>query len=63
MRDEATKAGFYEPAHFPDHQYPAIQILTVEELLGTFRKAKPIIKAGGEQQASIFDQDSSLGME
>ena len=33
MLQEAAAAGFYEPAHFPGHQFPRVQILTIEELL------------------------------
>ena len=32
MLQEAA-AGFYEPEHFPGHQFPRVQILTIEELL------------------------------
>jgi site-specific DNA-methyltransferase (adenine-specific) len=52
MREEAATAGFYEPAHFPGHRYPRLQILTIAELFagkelqyprfapaGTFKKA------------------------
>ena len=33
MRQDAIAAGFYVPEHFPDHQFPRVQILTIEELL------------------------------
>ena len=33
MLQEAASAGFYTPEHYPDHQYPRLQILTVGELL------------------------------
>ena len=33
MPEEAAAAGFYEPEHFPDHRFPRLQILTIEELL------------------------------
>ena len=33
MQQEATAAGFYEPEHFPGHQYPRVQLLTIEDLL------------------------------
>ncbi len=39
MLQEASSAGFYTPEHYPDHRYPRLQILTIEELL-----------AGGEAQ-------------
>ncbi len=33
MVQEAASAGIYIPEHYPDHRYPRLQILTVEELL------------------------------
>lgn len=33
MRQEAATAGFFVPEHFPDRQYPRVQIATIEELL------------------------------
>ena len=33
MTQEAASAGIYTPEHYPDHRYPRLQILTVEELL------------------------------
>jgi len=33
MLQEAITVGFYEPEHFPGHQYPRVQILTIKELL------------------------------
>ena len=33
MLQEAAAGGFYEPEHFPGHQYPRVQILTIKELL------------------------------
>ena len=33
MRQEAAAAGFYTPDAFPDHRFPRVQILTIEELL------------------------------
>lgn len=33
MLQEAVSAGFYTPEHYPDHQYPRLQILAVAELL------------------------------
>ena len=33
MLQEAAAASFYEPEHFPGHQFPRVQILTIEELL------------------------------
>ena len=33
MEQEASAAGIYVPEHYPDHRYPRVQILTIEELL------------------------------
>ena len=33
MLQEAASAGVYQPEHFPDRQYPRVQIATIEELL------------------------------
>ena len=33
MQQEALEAGFYAPEAFPDHRFPRVQILTIEELL------------------------------
>ncbi len=33
MEQEALEAGFYAPEAFPDHQFPRVQILTIEDLL------------------------------
>ena len=33
MEQEAAAAGFYVPEHFPDRQYPRVQIATIEDLL------------------------------
>ena len=33
MVNEALGAGFYAPEAFPDHNFPKVQILTIEELL------------------------------
>ncbi len=32
MLQEAAAAGFYQPEHFPEHQFPRLQLLTIEEL-------------------------------
>ena len=63
MRQEATAAGFYVPEHFPDRQYPRVQIATIEELLNgngpdvprlgladapTFRRARASPALGGQ---------------
>ncbi len=62
MLNEATAAGFYEPEHYPGHQYPRLQILTIEQLLAgqqaeyrrmglqtTFRQAPRRRRAEGRQ--------------
>ena len=41
MNDEAIGAGFYVPEAFPDHNYPKVQILTIEELLSGTRPEYP----------------------
>ncbi|MXY45932.1 MAG: site-specific DNA-methyltransferase [Chloroflexi bacterium] len=33
MEQEALEAGFYAPEAFPDHRFPRVQILTIEDLL------------------------------
>ena len=33
MKQEAIEAGFYAPEAFPDHRFPRVQILTIEDLL------------------------------
>ena len=33
MVQEAVAAGLYEPEHFPDRQFPRVQIATIEDLL------------------------------
>ena len=33
MTQEAASAGIYTPDHYPDHRYPRLQILTIEDLL------------------------------
>ena len=65
MLQEAASAGFYAPEHYPDHQYPRLQILTVAELLdgaeaqyprvapaATFRRA-PRRRGGPGRQTSL----------
>ena len=41
MRQEALSAGAYTPEHFPDQQYPRLQILTIDELLASNNVAYP----------------------
>ena len=65
MLQEAASAGFYTPEHYPDHQYPRLQILTVADLLSgaeaqyprvapaaTFRRA-PRRRRGQGRQAGL----------
>ena len=33
MEQEAISAGIYTPEHYPDHRYPRLQVLTIEDLL------------------------------
>ena len=62
MRELALGQGVYTPQHFPDHSYPRVQILTIEELLGgaepeyprfaapaTFKRASRRKRAQGSQ--------------
>ncbi len=67
MESEAASAGLYTPEHFPDSQYPRIQILTIDELLngirqaeyprmapeGTFRRAPRRRRSSGEQSKLV----------
>ena len=41
MIQEATAAGIYTPEQFPDHHYPRVQILTVEDLLAGVQAEVP----------------------
>ena len=41
MQQEALQAGFYAPEAFPDHNFPKVQILTIEELLAGGRAEYP----------------------
>ena len=65
MQQDAVSAGFYVPEHFPDHQFPRVQILTIAELLSgseplyprfappaTFRRA-PRRRSNQGQQAGF----------
>ena len=63
MKVEAVEGGYYHSPTYHDRDYPKIQILTIEELLGgktvdmppqtqtnvTFAKAQRISKREGEQ--------------
>ena len=66
MLQEAAAAGFYTPEHYPDHQYPRLQILTVADLLNgaeaqyprmappaTFRQAPRRRRAQGRQSSLV----------
>ncbi len=66
MRQEALSAGIYTPEHFPDHQYPRLQILTIDQLLAgdavayprggtpaTFRQAPRRRRSQGQQSALV----------
>ena len=66
MRQEAASAGFYTPEHFPDHQYPRLQIMTIDELLSgkvaqypryappsTFRRAPRRARTQGQQSGLV----------
>ena len=41
MTQEGTSAGIYVPEHYPDHRYPRIQILTIEDLLSGVQAEYP----------------------
>ena len=41
MIREAATAGLYTPEHFPQYQFPRVQILTIEELLAGARAEYP----------------------
>ena len=47
MQSEAVSAGFYTPEHFPDAQYPRVQILTIEGLLNGGRADYPRVAPEG----------------
>ena len=49
MIQEATSAGVYTPDHYPNHHYPRVQILTIEDLL-----------SGGQAEYPRFAPDASL---
>ena len=68
MAQEAAAAGFYVPEHFPDRQYPRVQIATIEELLNgngpdvprlgladapTFRRAARRRRSEGKSQRML----------
>ena len=41
MRQEALSSGVYTPEHFPDQQYPRLQILTIDDLFSGHQVAYP----------------------
>ena len=41
MEQEAIEAGFYAPEAFPDHRFPRVQILTIEDLLSGAQSQYP----------------------
>ena len=49
MTQEAASAGIYTPDHYPDHRYPRLQILTIEDLL-----------SGDEAQYPRFAPEATL---
>ena len=68
MEQEAAAAGFYVPDHFPDRQFPRVQIATIEDLLNgngpdvprlgladapTFRRAPRRRRAEGEARRML----------
>ena len=66
MRQESLSAGIYTPEHFPDQQYPRLQILTIDELLAgasvayprggapaTFRQAPRRRRSQGQQSTLV----------
>ena len=67
MQQEALQAGFYAPEAFPDHQFPRVQILTIEDLLAgaqpqypryapqaTFQRAPRQRRRGQSRQGRIM---------
>ena len=66
MEQEALASGLYVPEHFPDSQFPGLQILTIEQLLAghqveyprigvqaTFRQAPRRRRPQGEQTSLV----------
>ncbi len=68
MVQEAVAAGLYEPEHFPDRQFPRVQIATIEDLLSgngpdvprlglagapTFRRAPRRRRSEGRRQRML----------
>ncbi len=65
MMQEAASAGFYTPKHYPDHQFPRLQILTVEDLLSGKvaqypRYAPPATFRRSSRRSRIQEQQSVM---
>ena len=45
MIQEAASAGIYTPEHYPDHHYPRVQILTIEESAVRHASRIPTLRA------------------
>ena len=67
MEQEALASGLYVPEHFPDSQFPRLQILTIEQVLAghqveyprigvqaTFRQAPRRRRPQGEQTSLVY---------
>ncbi len=55
MRTEAVEFGFYEPEAFPGRKYPALQILTIKDILAGERVLYPEpLDAWGKQAPGTF---------
>ncbi len=68
MLTEALSAGFYTPDHYPDRQYPRLQILTIKDLLESKRVEYPGLapsatfqKAERKRKDSNNQQQMALG--
>lgn len=65
---EAINAGFYESEHYPNKEFPRIQILTIEGLMnGTERAVYPDLTQGGynfkkAQKETDTSTQQSLGI-
>ena len=67
MRQEALAAGFYEPQCFPEHRYPRLQILTIEQLLSGQvaeypRMGPPATFAAAPRRRRIREQQSNFAI-
>jgi site-specific DNA-methyltransferase (adenine-specific) len=65
---EALNAGYYESEHFPNKEFPRIQILTIEGLMnGTERAVYPDLTQGGynfkkAQKETVAPNQQTLGI-